>query len=99
MLFFGDARIQPGTDPAPYLEAEIAEVDRLMSAGFIRQLFRHLDGSGAILIIEAASLEDARAGLQGLPFVQHAIMRIPVTPIDERPHPSAASSIPSPSDT
>ncbi|MBL5974731.1 MAG: hypothetical protein D3X82_13465 [Candidatus Leucobacter sulfamidivorax] len=87
MQFFGDARIAPGADPDPYLQDEILAVDELMRSGFITQLFRRLDGTGAVLLIEAESLESAEGTLAGLPFVRHGVMNIPVTPVEERPHP------------
>jgi hypothetical protein len=89
MQLFGDARILPGADPEPHLRDEILAVDRLMERGFITRLFRRLDGSGAILIIESESVEAAERTLADLPFVRHGVMRIPVSPIEERPRPAA----------
>lgn len=87
MQLFGDARILPDADPAPYLDAEIAAVDQMMRDGFITHLYRHLDGSGAILIIESESIESAEQRLAQLPFVVHGVMTIPVSAIEARPHP------------
>ena len=89
MQLFGDARILPGADPEPYMQDEIRAVDRLMESGFITQLFRHLDGTGAILIIESDSIDAAERTLAELPFVKYGVMEIPVSPIEERPHPTA----------
>lgn len=89
MQLFGDARILPGADPEPYMNDEILAVDRLMESGFITQLFRHLDGTGAILVIESESIEAAERTLADLPFVRSGVMRIPVSPIEERPRPAA----------
>jgi len=88
MLFFGDARILPGQDIAPHLDDEVAAVDELMRRGFIKQLFRHLDGTGAILIIESESAQAAEEVLATLPFVRHGVMRIPVSALEERPQPA-----------
>ncbi|MGK0741910.1 hypothetical protein ACSHWG_08515 [Leucobacter sp. Z1108] len=88
MQLFGDARIVPGADPEPHLAAEILAVDELMRTGFISQLFRRLDGTGAVLIIESESKEAAELTLAELPFVKNEVMRIPLTAIAERPRPA-----------
>lgn len=82
MLLFGDARIRPGADIAPSLADEVAAVAVLRERGFITHLWRHLDGTGAVLIIEAESAEAATAVLDTLPFVRRGLMTIPVSPIE-----------------
>jgi hypothetical protein len=82
MIFFGDARITPGVDIGPHLEDEKRRVAELRDEGFIEQLFRRTDGSGALLILNDESAEAATARLDTLPFVQLGLMSIPVTEIE-----------------
>jgi hypothetical protein len=42
--------------------------------GFIEQLFRRLDDTGAWLIVEAESEDDAQRRLDALPFPQAGLM-------------------------
>jgi hypothetical protein len=74
MLFLVDARIVPGSDIAPLLEAEKAGVAEMRAEGFIEQLFRRLDDTGAWLIVEAESEDDAQRRLDALPFPQAGLM-------------------------
>jgi hypothetical protein len=82
MHFFGDARITPGSDIGPHLEDEKRRVAELRSEGFIEQIFRRTDGTGAVLILNDESAESATAQLDSLPFVQLGLMKIPITEIE-----------------
>lgn len=80
MLFVVDARILPGADIAPHLEAEKAAVAELRREGFIEQLFRRLDDTGAWLVVEAPDAEEAQRRLDELPFVVNGVMRMALSP-------------------
>lgn len=83
MLFFGDARFVPGADYAAHYEDEVAAVAALRARGVIKRVYRHLDGSGAMLILEGDSAAAVEAELATLPFVRLELMRIPVNEIEE----------------
>jgi len=83
MIFFGDARFTPGADYAPHLEDEKRAVNDMREQGFIIQLFRRLDDTGALLILEDDSPESATDRLNTLPFVRLGLMTIPVTEIEQ----------------
>ena len=74
MLFVVDARVRDGADIRPLLEDEIKAVEALRAEGFIEQLFRRVDGSGAWLVVEAPSADEARRRLDALPFVVGGVM-------------------------
>lgn len=83
MLYLGDARFTEGADIGPHLEAEKRRVQELRDEGFIAQLFRRTDGTGAVLILSDDSPESATARLGTLPFVQLGLMTIPVTELEQ----------------
>jgi muconolactone delta-isomerase len=82
MLFFVDARIVPGVDIEPHLEEEVAAVRALRDRGFIEQLFRREDGTGAYLVVDADSLEAAQETVDGLPFPVRGLMTMRVERIE-----------------
>lgn len=82
MLFFVDARIPPGADIAPHLEEEKAAVRELRDRGFVEQLFRREDGTGAYLIVNAGSAEEAQRTMDGLPFPRLGLMTMRVEAIE-----------------
>jgi hypothetical protein len=74
MLFVVDARINEGADIQPLLEEEIKAVNELRALGFIEQLFRRRDNTGAWLVVTADSAERAQRRLDALPFVVAGVM-------------------------
>ena len=80
MLFVVDARISDGADIQPLLADEIKAVESLRADGFIQQLFRRLDGTGAWLVVEAPSADEARHRLDALPFVVGDVMTMALSP-------------------
>jgi uncharacterized protein YciI len=80
MLFVVDARIREGADIQPLLEAELAAVNALREEGFIEQLFRRLDDTGAWLVVDAPSAEEAQQRLDALPFVVGDVMTMTLSP-------------------
>ena len=68
-------------DFAPHLESEADHARKLYSQGVVRQIFGRADLPGAVLILEAASLEDARSQAGTLPLVQKEMLDIEVIPL------------------
>jgi hypothetical protein len=83
VLYFGDALFTEGADYEAHLEAEKRRVQELRDEGFIAQIFRRTDGTGAVLILDDDSAESAIARLGTLPFVQLGLMSIPVTELEQ----------------
>ena len=63
-------------DFTPRLEAEAEEARTLYAVGFLRQIWNRSDMAGACMLIEAADMEAARAGLQRLPLVAAGMLDI-----------------------
>jgi len=82
MLFLVDARILPGADIAPHLEEEKREVGKLREAGFIEQLMRRLDDTGAWLVVSDDTAESAQRRLDALPFVVHGVMTMTMSAVE-----------------
>jgi hypothetical protein len=82
VLFFVDARIVPGADIEPHLEDEVAAVKVLVDRGFVTELFRREDGTGAYLLVDADSAAVAQATLDALPFPQRGLMEMRVEPVE-----------------
>jgi len=82
VLFHVDARIPEGVDITPLLADEVAAVAELRRIGFIEQLFRRPDGSGAYLIVESDSEATAQDTLDALPFPRAGLMVMHVTAIE-----------------
>lgn len=83
MLFFVDARIQPGADIAPLLQLEIEGVEAMRREGFIKLLLRRQDGTGAYLLVEDSSRDRAQGRLDALPFPSDGLMEMRLEPVDE----------------
>jgi hypothetical protein len=82
MLFLVDARIVPGSDIAPLLEEEKREVAKLREAGFIEQLMRRLDDTGAWLVVSDDTAESAQRRLDALPFVRAGVMTMQLSGVE-----------------
>jgi len=57
----------------------------LYQEGLIRELYFRADRSEAVLVLECASLDEARAALGSLPLVQAGLIRFELVPL--RPYP------------
>jgi muconolactone delta-isomerase len=82
MCFHGDARLVAGADTQPRLADEQRRIGELYDEGFIEQLFRRTDGSGAWLIVQADDEESAHRGLDTLPFVEIGIMTMHLSAVE-----------------
>ncbi len=68
------------------IEAEGQRVRELYAAGLVRSIWRRKDMPGAVLLVEAASEEEARAAAASLPLAQRDMLEIVVfTQLDPYP--------------
>ena len=65
-------------DFAPHLDAESAYAMKLFADEKVRELYSRSDGNGAVLVLEADSVEDAEEMLSGLPLVKLGLLTIEV---------------------
>lgn len=62
-------------DFAPLLDAEAEQVRVLYASGSLRAAWGRKDVPGAVLLFEAASLDEARALAQSLPLAQKGMLK------------------------
>jgi muconolactone delta-isomerase len=67
------------------LEAEGQRVRELYSQGIVRNIWRRKDIAGAVLILEAGSVEDARLAAESLPLAKLGMIEITVAPLEPYP--------------
>ncbi|HZT14167.1 MAG TPA: hypothetical protein VFA29_15310 [Candidatus Baltobacteraceae bacterium] len=67
---FSDAQFEP------LLEPEAERIRALYAAGSVRECWSRQDVPGAVTMIEADSLEDARALVESFPLVQRGMLEI-----------------------
>jgi hypothetical protein len=65
----------------PYLRAEAARVYELHQADVIREIYFHQEQHTAILMLECASVDEARQVLATLPLVQAGLITFDVIPL------------------
>lgn len=56
------------------LAAEAQRVRELYAAGVIRSIWRRKDMPGAVILLEAANEDEARAALESLPLAQRGML-------------------------
>lgn len=74
----------PGASPdafAPLLAPEAARAWELHQAGVVRELYFRADEHAAVLLLECASVEEARNELATLPLVQAGLITFDVIPL------------------
>ncbi len=72
----------------PHLRAEARRVWELYQAGTLREIYFRQDWPGAVLILECADADEARAALATLPLVQAGLIAFEIIPL--RPYPGLA---------
>ncbi len=72
----------------PHLRAEARRVWELYQAGTLREIYFRQDWPGAVLILECAGADEARAALATLPLVQAGLIAFEIIPL--RPYPGLA---------
>jgi hypothetical protein len=69
------------TEFAALVDAEVAQARALYADGFIRQIWHRGDVGGACILLEAESLEQARARLHTLPMVRTGMLEVSIVPL------------------
>ena len=72
-------------DYAPHLQAEARAVWDLLQAGILREIHFRDDRAQAVIILEADSMQQARAALAQLPLVKAGLIEFEVVGL--RPYP------------
>jgi hypothetical protein len=76
-------------DPSPYFEAEGARTQVLQQTGVFERVLLKADWSGAVILVEAADVDEARAAVDSLPLVVNAVTSFELTPLVEPSAPPA----------
>jgi muconolactone delta-isomerase len=66
---------------AELVDAEASRARELYAAGFIRQIWHRGDRGGACMVLEAASLDEARAALETLPLIRAGMLDVSIVPL------------------
>lgn len=72
----------------PHLYAEARQVWKLYEAGTLREIYFRQDWAGAVLILECADLDEARAVLGTLPLVREGLIAFDLIAL--KPYPGFA---------
>jgi hypothetical protein len=64
----------PGTDPAPHAEEENRRVRELTEDHTVEHFYLKADRSGALFILEAESLEDAKLAMESLAMFRNELL-------------------------
>jgi hypothetical protein len=64
-----------------HLKAEAARVWELVQADVIRELYFRQDRSEAVLVLECATVEEAKAALDTLPLVREGLITFEMIPL------------------
>ncbi len=74
-----------GADFQPHLSAEAAKVYELMQTDVIREIYFRGDRAEAVLMLECADENEARAILDQMPLVQAGLITFEIIPL--KPYP------------
>jgi hypothetical protein len=66
-------------DPTSHIPDEMRRIGELQEAGVIEQLYLKADRSGAVIMLETESAEEAERQLATLPLVERGVTRFEVT--------------------
>ena len=69
----------------PLLKAEAYRAWELYQAGVFRELYFREDRHAAVLVLECATLEEAREALESLPLVQAGLIAFDLIPLAAYP--------------
>lgn len=84
MKMFAIACRRTDKDPAEFAKHGDAEWRKAFSFvvdGFSREIYSMANGAGAVMVIEADSVEQAEARFSDLPFVQNGLLDIEIIPV------------------
>ncbi len=68
-------------DPTPHLQPEAARMAELQQAGLVELMLLKADWSGAVLLLRAADMADARTAVDSLPLVANGITSFELTEV------------------
>lgn len=68
-------------DFAPLLPAEAKKALSLFAEDVVREIYSREDGKGAVLVLEAASAEEAQARLAELPLAEAGMLDFELYPV------------------
>ena len=68
-------------DFAALVDAEACRARELYADGVIRQIWHRGDQAGACIVLEADSVEEARARLETLPLVREGMLDVAIVPL------------------
>ena len=71
-----------------YSKVEAVKIWELYQNGLVREIFFRQDQSTAVLVLECAGLDEARAALSELPLVQAGLINFELIPL--KPYPGFA---------
>ncbi len=77
-------KMLPGTTRdriMPHLKAEVKKAWDLYTSGVCRELYYRGDRSGAVLVLECASVEAARTVIDTLPLVKESLIDFDLIPL------------------
>ena len=80
-----DAPGLSAADFQPHLKDEAARAWQLYQAGVLRELYFRQDRPEAVLVLECASLDEARQALDSLPLVHNGLITFELIPL--KPYP------------
>lgn len=80
-IFVVATRTGKADDVAPLLAAEAKKALQFVAADFFREIYSRTDGNGAILVIEADSLEAAQQRCRELPLVAAGLLDLDFYPV------------------
>jgi muconolactone delta-isomerase len=66
---------------AELVDGEASRARDLYAAGFIRQIWHRGDVPGACMVLEADSLDEARARLDTLPLIRAGMLEVSIVPL------------------
>jgi hypothetical protein len=74
MKFLVIADRHAGTDPAPYADEENRRVHELTEDHTVEHFYLKADRSGAVFILEAESLEEAKLAMESLAMTRNGLL-------------------------
>ncbi len=89
MKFLAMSRRVAGVGPervAEHAVTEALQAFRLMRSGVFEQLYFSPDWKGAVLVIQAASRDEAQAALDSLPMVRERVIEFDLWQLDPYDH-------------
>jgi hypothetical protein len=84
MKILAIAKVDPRTTlekMQPHLEAEAKHAWKLYKEGTVREMYDRQDRRGVVFVLECSSVDEARKGLDELPFVREKLIDFEFIPL------------------